>query len=389
MNVLFLSPGFPPNAYLFCTALRARGARVLAVGDEPPGSLRPELRAALDEYVFEPRMGEDDRLHDAVAGLVARHGAIDRLDSNGEHWLEAEGRLRDSFDVTGLRVADLARLRSKRAMAEVFTAAGLTAIAAVEASQPGVVRAFAQAHGFPLVIKPDQGSGAVDTFPVTSSSELDQALSRPLAGYLVQPFVTGDIVTFDGLVDRDGHVVFCTSHAYDTGIMQVRRGRLDGHYYSLRVLPPGLEAAGRRAVAAFGLRERFFHVEFFARPDGSYVALEMNVRPPGGFSTDMMSDACGVDVYDLWAAVIVGAPLAGVTYERRLHTAHAGRRDEHRYRLDHGSLVDALGPTLASSRPVPDAFAVTMGNVAYLLRHPELDALLRAIALVHDRATDG
>jgi hypothetical protein len=34
---------------------------------------------------------------------------------------------------------------------------------------------------------------------------------------------------------------------------------------------------------------------------------------------------------------------------------------------------------LWSERAVPPAFAVTMGDVAYLLRHAELDGLRRAI----------
>lgn len=65
--------------------------------------------------------------------------------------------------------------------------------------------------------------------------------------------------------------------------MEVRTGALDGFYYFLRGIPPELEQVGRRALAAFSLRRRFFHLEFFACPDGLYVAIEMNVRVPAGF----------------------------------------------------------------------------------------------------------
>ena len=96
MNVLFLSPYFPPTARHFCSALSRRGARVLAVGDTP-GANNAAAACGLTEYVFEPAMGDYGALRGAVAGLVERHGPLDRLDSNGEHWLEAEGRLRDEF----------------------------------------------------------------------------------------------------------------------------------------------------------------------------------------------------------------------------------------------------------------------------------------------------
>ena len=42
--------------------------------------------------------------------------------------------------------------------------------------------------------------------------------------------------------------------------------------------------------------ERFFHAEFFELADGSHVALEINLRPPGGFTLDMMNYACDVDL---------------------------------------------------------------------------------------------
>ena len=222
----------------------------------------------------------------------------------------------------------------------------------------------------------------MDTFTAGNDSELNAALARDLSRHVAQPFVAGQIVTFDGLTDRAGRIVFYTSHAYDNGIMQVRQGELDGHYYSLRELPPELVRVGQQAVRAFDLPERFFHLEFFAREDGTYVGLEMNIRPPGGFSVEMMSAACNLDLFDLWAAVISGADLEGFRYERHFHTAHAGRRNNRKYRLARAELERALGDTLFAVEAVPDAFASTMGNVAYLLKHSELSALHEAVALV-------
>ena len=281
-RILYLSPGFPPNSHLFCVAARARGAHVMAVGDVPESDLTPEARHALRPYVFEPRMGEYDVLLAVVTSLIAAHGPVDFIESNGEHWLEVEGRLRDDLGIAGLTAQDVRRLRSKLAMAEAFKEAGVPSVPGIRCSSSADVKAFAAAHGFPLVFKPDSGSGSMSTFRVSTDAELEAALRQPLDGHVVQPFIEGDIVTFDGLVDRNGQVVFCTSHAYDRGIMEVRSGVLDGFYYSLRSIPPELERVGRLALAAFALRQRFFHLEFFARPDGSYVGLEMNIRHRAG-----------------------------------------------------------------------------------------------------------
>jgi hypothetical protein len=382
MRILYLSPGFPPNSWLFCIAAHARGASVVAVGDMPEDALPPDARQALERYVFEPRMGEYAVLLEIVQALIAQHGPIDFVESNGEHWLEVEGRLRDDLGIDGLSAQDVRRLRSKLAMAEAFASADVPFPPGIRCTSPAAVRDFAAHHGFPLVFKPDSGSGAMSTFRVATDAELDAALEQPLDGHIVQPFIDGHIVTFDGLVDRAGQIVFCTSHAYDAGIMEVRTGTLDGYYYSLRTIPPALEELGRRALAAFGLRQRFFHLEFFARPDGSYVALEMNVRPPGGFTTDMMNLACDFDVYGLWAAALLDEPFAHFAYERTFHTAHAGRRHERAYQVSPDALIDRLGDTLVLVQPIPDAFASTMGNTMYLLRHRQLQPLLDAIEMV-------
>ncbi len=381
MNVIFLSPAFPPTAAAFCTALAQQGVKVLGIGDERlrEGS-EPSL--ALSRYVYEPRMADYDVLRGVVTELMREHGPIHRVDSNGEHWLEAEARLRDDFDIPGLRPEQLRAQRSKLDMARTFLDARIDYPATAACSDPEAVRALAREHGYPLVLKPESGSGAADTFMVHDAEELRVALERPLPHHLAQPFIQGDIVTYDGLADREGRIVFSTSHVYDTGIMQVRQSALDGHYWSLRELPAGLEELGRRAVAAFDVRERFFHLELFMRPDSGFTALEMNLRPPGGFTTDMMSAAFEVDIYGLWAAMLSGRDTREMVCERHYHTAHAGRRAGRGYRLNERQLELELGGTLLAVRAVPAAFSVTMGDVAYLLRDPSLERVRHAIALV-------
>jgi hypothetical protein len=385
MNLLFLSPAFPPTAPAFCTALAAKGVTVLGIGDE---QLRPDSAEAraLTHYVYEPRMGEYQVLRDATKALFEKFGPIERVDSNGEHWLVAEAKLRDDFGIPGLGSAQLGEQRSKLGMGRLFARADIPYPPIVSARDASAVRKLAKEHGYPLVFKPDSGSGAADTFTVGSDGELDSVLEREPFSQVVQPFVDGQIVTYDGLTDRDGRIVFSTSHVYDNGIMQVRRQQLDGHYYSLREPPSGLAELGRRAVAAFGIRERFFHAELIVGRDGGYTALEMNLRPPGGFTTDMMNAASGADVYALWAAVIRGERVEEVPFQHAYYTAHAGRRAGRSYAVSSEDLRRELGSRLIAEHGVPAAFAATMGDVAYLLRDNDLLELKRAIARVQARS---
>ncbi len=79
MNIVFVSPHFPPNFFNFCVALRRAGANVLGIADERYDSLRYELRAALTEYFRVEEMTYDQLLR-GVAFLTYRHGKLDRIE---------------------------------------------------------------------------------------------------------------------------------------------------------------------------------------------------------------------------------------------------------------------------------------------------------------------
>lgn len=72
------------------------------------------------------------------------------------------------------------------------------------------------------------------------------------------------------------------------------------YYYTLRDIPADLEEAGHQIIRAFDLKARFFHFEFFREKDGSLIALEVNMRPPGGFTTDMWNYSGNLNIYQVW-----------------------------------------------------------------------------------------
>lgn len=73
LNVVFLSPHFPPNFHRFCVGLREVGATVLGIGDTPFEELRPELCDALHDYYRVDDLHRYDDLVRAIAdgSLVA------------------------------------------------------------------------------------------------------------------------------------------------------------------------------------------------------------------------------------------------------------------------------------------------------------------------------
>lgn len=379
MNVIFISPNFPPSYYLFPVRLREEGARVLGIGDAPWDHLRPELHDAMADYVQVPNMDHYDAMLRTVGLLTSRHGKIDRIDSNNEHWLPLEAELRRDFNVTGQRPQDTETNRSKSRMKEVFRKAGIPCGPGEPVTSAPQARAFAAQHGFPLILKPDVGVGAGGVYKIHDADQLERALPHVLQNYVIEKFLAGVLLSFDGLTDLDGDIVLCTSHVFNDGIMEVVSGLGPMHYYSLRDIPGDLEQAGRAAVQAFGIRGRFFHIEFFRLADGSLRALEVNVRPPGGFTTDMMNYGSDVDVYRLWAQATLGKLRGPAGAERKYHAAHVSRREHKRYALDHDALLGKLGRMVMTHTPMPKALSGAMGDYVYLLRHPDLAELKAAI----------
>ena len=100
MNVVFLSPHFPPNWWRFVRGLKEVGATTLGIADmQLWSSFNPELRESLDDYYRVDDLGDYDQLTRAMGFFIHRHGRIGRLDSLNEHWLETEARLRTDFNV--------------------------------------------------------------------------------------------------------------------------------------------------------------------------------------------------------------------------------------------------------------------------------------------------
>ncbi|HNT75873.1 MAG TPA: ATP-grasp domain-containing protein [Anaerolineae bacterium] len=383
MNLVLLSPHFPPNFYNFAVGARQAEMNVLGIGDAPFETLRLELQAALTEYYRVDDLHNYDSVMRACAYFIHQYGRLDRLESHNEYWLETDARLRTDFNIPGLKLPEIAQIKRKSQMRQIFTDAGVAVARGHLLSDPAAAHDFVAQVGYPLIAKPNIGVGAAGTFKIHNAAELEQFFAtRPLVDYLLEEFIVGQLHSFDGLTDQDGRIMFCTAHFYRPGIMEVVNEDLDVFACSLRDIPPGLEEAGRKAVAAFAVRERFFHIEFFQRAaDQQWIAVEMNMRPPGGPMLDVFNFANDLNLYEQWANVLAFNAFTA-SYSRPYHCAFVGRKQHRRHRHSLQDILQVYGHLLIHHEPVTPAFARAMGNYAYLLRSPDLAELLTAIDFI-------
>ena len=391
MNFVFISPNFPEAYWQFCDRLAVNGVTVLGVGDAPYDQLRPELKNALTEYYRVDTLEDYDQVFRAVAFFSFRYGKIDWIESNNEYWLEQDARLRSDFNVTtGLKAHEIAKYKSKSLMKRYYAQAGVPAARFAPVTTPEAARDFIAQVGWPVIVKPDSGVGATATYRLGSDAELEAFFAeKPPVPYVMEQYVPGEVTTYDGICDSRGQVLFAASHISPTSIMDMVNEHRPCSYYVNREIPPEVVAAGQATLKAFGTVSRFFHLEFFrltAGVDGlgqagDIVALEVNMRPAGGFTPDMLNFSQSVDVYQLWADM-VAFDEARHTYDGpHSFCVYAGRRDECDYVLGLDELRERYAANARLFTRMPDALSGAMGNqvaICCFNSKEDVDEFLRA-----------
>lgn len=386
MNFVFLSPHFPPNYYHFCEQLRFLDVNVLGLADEPYDLLQPHLKNALTEYYLVNNMHNYDELLRGLGYFTHRYGKIDRIDSQNEYWLETEAQLRTDFNIPGIKNDLIGKVKRKSLMKETFINAGVPAARGRVMDTLAQAQEFIEEVGFPIVAKPDIGVGAAKTYKITTRDQLEEFFAEKTdVEYIMEEYIDGEICTFDGLTDQNGNLVFSSSLKYSQGVMETVNQ--DGliYYYIQREIPPSVEEIGRRVLKAFDIRERFFHFEFFQTPGDKIVALEVNIRPPGGLTTDMMNYANDIDVYKEWAHIIVHNRFtADVT--RKYFCAYIGRKFNRVYLHPHEEILRQFGEKIVHHEQINGIFSAALGDYGYLLRSPDLEDVFAGAEFIQQLA---
>ena len=397
MNFIFISPNFPHTYWNFCDRLKRNGVNVLGIGDCPYDDLDPQLKACLTEYYKVGNMESYDEMYRAVAFLSFKHGKIDWIESNQEYWLEQDAQLREDFNITtGVQPDELSMWKSKSAMKPFYKEAGIPTARNHKVTDIEAARGFLDdIGGFPVIVKPDIGVGAADTWKLESEEDLvwfyDNLPDHP---YVMEEFVYGNIYSYDAICNAEGEVLFESSNWFPPSIADMVNKGLDLAYYTTDFVPEQLRKYGRAALKAFKVKSRFVHFEFFrltqARKNlgevGDFVGLEVNMRPAGGYTPDMMDFAHNTDVYEIWAEMVA-------YNERRLpdiggdrYCAFASRRDQHRYVHSHEEILEKYGSCMKMCERMPEVFSGAMGNQMYTAVLDTLEEVEEYNAFIHERA---
>ena len=399
MNFVFISPQFPETYWNWCDRLRKNGVNVLGIGDTPYNNIPEPLKRTLTEYYWVSNLEDYDQVFRAVAFFSYKYGKIDWLESNNEYWLGQDARLRDDFHITtGASAAQMAIWQSKAGMKPLYAAGNVPTARQVRmASEDDAesVRAFAAEAGYPLFAKPEVGVGSGGARKIDDAAQLEEFFaSRGDTPYVLEEFVTGDIVSYDAILDSNCDPLFENMEEFPPSMEEIVRLQLDVSYLSRPTVDPKLQALGRAAAKSFGLASRFAHMEFFrlteAKPGlgevGDYVGLEVNVRPPGGFTPDIINFAHSTDVYQIWADMVCFDERRLPESDDQGYCVYASRRDIYTYAHSDEEVRARYGGAIRMSGRMADALSDDLGNSFYMGRFATQDEVDEFVGFVQTQA---
>ncbi len=284
------------------------------------------------------------------------------------------------------------------------------ALAATNVGQPafalcsgrGEARAFAAAHGFPVILKPFASTMARLVVKVDDAQELDAAVERlqaalphsldvarlvefaraaglelgpdPTRHFLCESFAAGLPMEIDGFVGNGKARCFGALEQVQTPPPHL--------YFEGYLLPADLDfdrgralcTTGERAVTALGLDHAGFSVELRATPHGPQV-IEVNGRLGEDHGLwQLFAQAAGRDPFELAIAVALGESpdyrrLEGGPHERRHALAYRCHFGEHTV---HGVAAAAARIAAIATMPALTAgLCVEPGDVMHAPPHPE------------------
>lgn len=389
VNIVFVEPSFPGTQRRFVAALAEVGANVIGVGESPEEALGDELRGRLTGYYRVSNVTDPDQLDTAVRWAQDQCW-VDRLESTIESHQTAAAQVREARGIPGTSVRTTWLCRDKPSMKEALRRAGVPTAASTAAATADEVRAFAARTGYPLILKPRSGAGALGTTRVGSDADLDRALAGfgDAESIAVEEFVEGHEGFYD-TITADGRVVHDWATHYYPNVLEAMRhrwispqfvttNRLDGNDFYAEV-----RSMGAKVIEALGIETSATHMEWFYGPKGLTFS-EIGCRPPGVGAWDLYSAANDVDVYREWAHTLVhGGPERPMS--RQYAAGIVALRPEADGRIlgysGVAEVFERFGPSIIDAHlpdpgtPTQPVEAGYMANAWVRVKHPDYDAV--------------
>ncbi|HEX6472283.1 MAG TPA: hypothetical protein VF069_24540 [Streptosporangiaceae bacterium] len=297
--------------------LAARDKIELFGEEVPAGNLGYARLEVLDDF-------KDEELVYARAFELATEYRVRHVVAHFEGDVIMAARLRERLGLPGPWTDDVAPYRDKALMKALVQEAGVEVAPHTVPCTAADARAFAERHGFPLVLKNRSGYTSIGLRILRDRAELERHLAAeygagPRDDLLLEAYVENKMCHVDGLV-VGGRVVVAWPSQYQYALASF--GSDPGARIDL-TLDPDDPLTGRlleltdRIVAALGrpggrLRDHAIHAEIFHTPDDRLVLCEIACRVGGAKIREVFQVLFGTNLGELDTRAQLGLPLPGL-----------------------------------------------------------------------------
>jgi len=312
VHVILIEPCFPRNQREFARALSEVGATVTGIGERPKEALDSEVMSWLSHYEQVSSVVDESAVVEKVRFIQSKLD-VDRLEATVEAHILPAAHVREACGIAGTSSRTAFLCRDKPAMKEVLRAGGIACAQSLGSDSRDEIRDFADAVGYPLILKPPAGAGAAGTVRVDDGAGLEEALTSlgldRGASIAVEEFVEGhegfyDTLSIQGEVAHD-----FVSHYYPNVLEAMRERWISPQFIATNRIDSApdydeVREMGRRVNELLGIETSATHMEWFFGPKGLRFS-EIGCRPPGVGAWDLYCAANDMDLYREWAFAVV------------------------------------------------------------------------------------
>jgi hypothetical protein len=340
-----------------------------------------------------------DQLTGASRSLIEKHGTLDYIVTAQETLLEPVAKTREALNISGMSSATVKRTLDKSILKSTLRGAGVqTPADRIVTSKSDAVR-FLSEVGFPIMLKPLSGSGALATLLIHTAADLDHALQlmQPSSEHpvLAEAYLHGQELCLDTITLHNEPRLYSICCYYPSILDALEHPERQWTCIMPRAIDDELYGdfieQGLAAVRALSVGNSFTHMEGFLDPHGRSMGFtDATLRPAGARIGPMLGFAYDIDPYRAWARVAVDGCFDG-PWERQyavgtifLRGLGAGVVEQvggiEKIKSELGDLiVDARWPKPGARKA--DTYT---GDGYITIRHPHATEIKSALELIRD-----
>lgn len=158
---------------------------------------------------------------------------------------------------------------------------------------------------FPIVYKPLDGEGTINTGVVNNKKELQEIIenfkSKNFMNLLLEEFIEGEEFIIDGWVEKDEIQNFIVSK-YNNPMINIKKGDIISifnlHQKDHPELYSQISPFLHKCINKLKLKNGIFHMEIFIKPNGDIVFSECAMRIGGGLFKDIIDSVFNINILD-------------------------------------------------------------------------------------------